>query len=319
MLINPPPKKNSGDSYSQTGFNIDSTKPSAGNPLGNPALPGWTASGGYNWVGFLTSRYNASTLLTYNFAHGGATTNASLVAPYDPSVLSMVDQVAQFSRSIAARPGYAPWTAANALVGVWMGVNDVGNSHWLANYYPQLVGQIIDTYFSQLQVLYDAGARNFVVLGVPRMFFFLSLFFFPLRMSTVVMGCMHTDKLGMTILAIQKTPAILGQAPEGQTSVANGVARYNDALIHALNAFAASNAGTNAVFVDTGLAFNKALDDPTAHGAPDATCYHSDGVSCLWFNDYHPGVEINRLVASAVADEFDDFFVGDEECEAHRV
>lgn len=38
----------SGDSYSQTGFDVTSTKPNAANPLGNPALPGWTASGGLN-------------------------------------------------------------------------------------------------------------------------------------------------------------------------------------------------------------------------------------------------------------------------------
>jgi hypothetical protein len=157
----------SGDSYSQTGFNIDSTKPSAGNPLGNPPLPGWTASGGLNWVGFLASQFNTSTLLAYNFAYGGATTNATLVQPYAPTVLSFIDQVAQFSGSIASKPSYAPWTAETALFGVWMGVNDVGNAWWKAEY-DTLLGQIMDSYFGRLQVLYDAGGRNFVLLGVPR-------------------------------------------------------------------------------------------------------------------------------------------------------
>jgi hypothetical protein len=162
----------SGDSYSQTGFNISSTKPSPSNPLGNPPLPGWTASGGLNWVGFLTSQFNKSTILTYNFAYGGATTAADLVAPYQPTVLSLVDQVAQFSGSIASHPSYAPWTAADTLVGVWIGVNDVGNSYWTANE-TVLLGKIMDRYFAQLQIVYDAGARNFVLLSVPRR---LSLF-----------------------------------------------------------------------------------------------------------------------------------------------
>lgn len=157
----------SGDSYSQTGFNVSSTKPSAANPLGNPPLPGWTASGGLNWVGFLASQFNASTLLTYNFAYGGATTNASLVTPYEPTVLSLVDQVTQFSHSIASHPDYAPWTANNTLVGVWIGVNDVGNA-WSSANYDTLLDEIMDSYFGQLQILYNAGARNFALLSVPR-------------------------------------------------------------------------------------------------------------------------------------------------------
>jgi hypothetical protein len=157
----------SGDSYSQTGFDVTSTKPSAGNPLGNPPLPGWTASGGLNWVGFLVSQFNVSTLLSYNFAYGGATTNASLVTPYASTVLSFIDQVTQFSNSIASHPSYAPWTAADTLVGVWIGVNDVGNSYWRSDE-TTLLGQIMDSYFGQLQIIYDAGARNLVLLSVPR-------------------------------------------------------------------------------------------------------------------------------------------------------
>lgn len=106
-------------------------------------------------------------MLAYNYAYGGATTNASLVQPWQPTVLSFVDQVRQFSDGIAARPEYAPWTARTALFGVWMGVNDVGNSWWKADY-DQLLGQIMDTYFGQLQVMYNAGARQFVLLTVPR-------------------------------------------------------------------------------------------------------------------------------------------------------
>lgn len=35
----------SGDSYSQTGFDITGTLANAANPLGNPAFPGFTTSG----------------------------------------------------------------------------------------------------------------------------------------------------------------------------------------------------------------------------------------------------------------------------------
>lgn len=86
-------------------------------------------------------------------------------------MLSFIDQVAQFTKSIASRPAYMnpPWTGENALFGVWMGVNDVGNSWWLEDY-ETLLGKIMDSYFGQLAVLYEKGARKFALLTVPRMF-----------------------------------------------------------------------------------------------------------------------------------------------------
>lgn len=170
----------SGDSYSSTDFDINSTLPSAANPLGNPAFPGYTTSGAANWIGVLVMQYNKTLLLSYDFAYGGATTDASLVTPFEPTVLSFVDQVAEFSQSILASPSPVNststststtttpwWTSENTLFGVWMGVNDVGNSYYQSN-----VTDILDAtmvkYFEQLQIVYDAGGRNFVLLSVPR-------------------------------------------------------------------------------------------------------------------------------------------------------
>jgi phospholipase/lecithinase/hemolysin len=53
--------------------------------------------------------------------------------------------------------------------------------------------------------------------------------------------------------------------------------------------------------VNTTKVFNKALDNPTAYGAPNAVCYNSNGVSCLWWNDYHPGQAIQDLVAQSIS------------------
>lgn len=172
----------SGDSYTQTGFNIDGEKPSSSNPIGNPPLPGWTSTGGFNWVGFLATEYNTDELLTYNFAYGGATTDSDLIPPYAPEVLSFVDQVGQFSASLGTNPDYAPWTAENTLFGVWIGVNDVGNTFWLPDR-EDILTAVLDRYFEQVQVLYDAGARRFALLSVPRMITLLLLLpFFLLRL-----------------------------------------------------------------------------------------------------------------------------------------
>ncbi|KAI3393192.1 hypothetical protein diail_4648 [Diaporthe ilicicola] len=257
----------SGDSYSQTGFDVTGNKPSASNPIGNPALPGYTASGGLNWVGMLASQLNVSTLLTYNFAYGGATTDSKLVTPYDPSVKSFVDQVGEFSSSIASHPSYAPWTAANTLVGVWIGVNDVGNTYWLSNV-TDVVTAVINRYFEEVQIIYNAGARNFVLLSVP---------------------------------PIQYTPMMLAQSSSARDSEAAVLAEYNQALASALANFTSANSGVTAKIVNTTTPFMTAIDNPTAYGSPDATCYNADGKSCLWFNDYHPGYAINELVADDVA------------------
>ncbi|KAI9155446.1 Acetylesterase [Paramyrothecium foliicola] len=264
-----------GDSYSQTGFDINGQKPSAANPIGNPPLPGWTASGGLDWPGYLVTEFNSSLTLSYNFAYGGATVDANLVAPYAPTVLSLIDQVKIFSDNLASKPSYAPWTEKNTVAGVWMGVNDVGNSFWLDNQ-PTRQGAILDAYFKQIKIIYDAGVRQFVLLTVP-----------PTDKSPLMAG---------------------GQTPDGLKQLQSAISSWNQILASKLATFRSANAGTDIKVVDTALAFNAAINNPQQYGAPNASCFNADGVSCLWFNDYHPATAIQRLVASQVAAAWSSFF-----------
>ena len=142
-------EKRSGDSYTQTDFEPNGTAPAPGNPLGNPPYPvsdtvllcicltngnydtqGYTAVGGTNWIDVDTVVYNKSLILTWNYAYGGATIDASLVAPYEPTVLSLTDQVNQFLSGAAEKPAAAPWTSENSLFSFWIGINDIGNSYY---------------------------------------------------------------------------------------------------------------------------------------------------------------------------------------------
>nr|AMJ52087.1 lijH [Ascomycota sp. F53] len=262
-----------GDSYSQTGFNVTLDKPSAANPLGNPTYPGWTTTGGPNWIGYLTAKYNSSLVYSYNFAYGGATTDATLVAPYEPTVLSFIDQVAEFTDSVASKPDYAPWSADDSLFGIWLGVNDVGNSWWEANETAR-IGQIMDQYFNQTNILYEAGGRNFAFLGVP---------------------------------PIQRAPTNLVNDQASRDAEAAVITEYNDALSQRAQAFASNRTDIKVYVVDTQEPFNVVLDNPGAFGAANATCYDADGLTCLWFNDYHPGQAIHDLVASKFASVYDFF------------
>lgn len=100
--------------------------------LGNPPYPGFTATGGENWVDYVTTQYNKSLVLTYNYAYGGATIDASLVAPFEPTVLSLTDQVNQFLSGAGTKPASAPWTSSDSLFSVFIGINDIGNSYYLS-------------------------------------------------------------------------------------------------------------------------------------------------------------------------------------------
>ena len=133
MLLTPVSYQ-SGNSYSQTGFDITSTKPSSSNLLGNPTYPSWTTSGGPNWIGYLIENYNMTLTCAYGFTYEGAAVNASLVAPCESTVLSLIDQVKQLSNNIAGKPSYVPWTATDSLFGAWIGVclyqlNDTSESY----------------------------------------------------------------------------------------------------------------------------------------------------------------------------------------------
>jgi phospholipase/lecithinase/hemolysin len=120
----------------------------------------------------------------------------------------------------------------------------------------------------QVQKLYGAGARNFLFLSVP---------------------------------PIQKTPSVMLQSSSTQVKEGEAVARYNGLLGRGIEAFKGNHSGVTTWVFDSTVAFDTAIKDPKSFGAKDASCYNKDGITCLWFNDYHPGQAIHKLVAQGVA------------------
>ncbi|KAL4880344.1 hypothetical protein BJY04DRAFT_80403 [Aspergillus karnatakaensis] len=262
-----------GDSYTATGFDITGEKPSAANSLGNPPWPGWTSAGGANWISQLVAVYNNSQLLSYNLAYGGATVNATLVPPYSPEVRSLIDQVADFSEYLAPPPAFAPWTADNTLFAVWQGVNDVAGAWWQPN--PDALQlEILDQLFEQIEIVYVAGARNFALLTVP-----------PTHRSPYITQ---------------------GSNPEYTIEqLSSAIGTWNSRLTEKAADLSVAHPDADIRVIDTHPAFNDLLDaDPVA-----ANCWNGDGITCLWFNDYHPGLAIQDAVAAAVAGVWGEFFV----------
>jgi phospholipase/lecithinase/hemolysin len=126
----------------------------------------------------------------------------------------------------------------------------------------------MDQYFTQVQELYVSGVRNFLFLTVP---------------------------------PIQKTPAVMAQPNSTQSTEGAAVGDYIKLLVKAVDYFKAKNEGVTTWVYDIGDAFNTAIASPKTYGAKDASCYNGDGTSFLWFNGYHPGQAIHKLVAAGVA------------------
>lgn len=75
------------------------------------------------------------------------------------------------------------------------------------------------------------------------------------------------------------------------------ITAYNSDLTTRLATFKAANSGVTGTIFDTTDSFTTVLSDPTTYGATDTTCMNSDGTTCLWYDNYHPGQAIHKQVA----------------------
>lgn len=154
-------------------------------------------------------------------------------------------------------------------------------------------------YTEQLEILYDAGGRNFVVLNVPRK---SNLSPIPRDTPGLPPSCQRTSLIPSTYQtsnrkanstcqkkAINESPLMLEQGATAMAQEAASITQYNDLLASTVSNFSSSHSGVTAKVVDTVGPFETALDNPTAYGAANATCYDDDGTTCLWWNNYHPG------------------------------
>lgn len=116
----------SGDSYTDTGFDINGIQPSPNNPLGNPAYPSYTLFGGPNYIDFLTVEYNNSLVLSYYFAMSGAFISDTIVAAVSPDIHTYQQQVEQHHKPKYSAPGGkdAPWSASDAIFLIFIGINE---------------------------------------------------------------------------------------------------------------------------------------------------------------------------------------------------
>ncbi|RPD66542.1 hypothetical protein L226DRAFT_530635 [Lentinus tigrinus ALCF2SS1-7] len=269
-----------GDSYTTDGFNI-----SAGV---NSPVPGFTSSNGPNWVQFLGDTYNVTDTKVFNLASGGATIDAALVAPFMPTVLSIVDQVGQFHDILAPKPAGAEWNSSNSLFAFWIGINDVGNSFAWTNVTSQADFHkvLMKRLFSQVEILYEDGARSFLFLTVP---------------------------------PTNRAPLIIEQGSESVALITSALAGYNAQLAANVRSFQAKHKDLGQVTVfDTRPIFNTLLDNAKTFGFVNSTGFceaYQNGTpeqttqiapcapvsSYFWLNSLHPLFTVHNILAHAIS------------------
>lgn len=229
-----------------TGFNISLTEPSTGHPLGNPAYPGYTASNGPNWVDYLTIQYNKSLILTYNLAYGGATIDSALVAPYEPTVLSVAEQVEDEFFPAYGSHSSPPWSSEDTLFAVFDGINDVANSYHQGTPATIVLNEVFAVYKGLVQMLYNIGGRNFLFLNVP-----------PVDRSPL------TTAAGASAEAVEKVD----------------IAAWNVAVTAMARGLKRAHPDINVFVYDTNSFFTEVLDNPRIF--PQTSIYKNTTAYCM--------------------------------------
>jgi phospholipase/lecithinase/hemolysin len=187
----------------------------------------------------LTVKYNASTLLTYNLAYGGATIDSALVAPYLPTVSSVAQQIEnEWFPAYAAQDPVATWSSSDTLFAIFDGINDVGNSWWKNN--TAMNNAIFAVYRGLVDELYQAGARNFAFLNVP---------------------------------PIDRSPLALANSGLDQATEHMDIVAWNNALMKMARSVKTANPDVNIFTVDTFKFFTQVLENPASY--PQTALYRN--------------------------------------------
>ncbi|KAF5564568.1 cellulose-binding GDSL lipase acylhydrolase [Fusarium phyllophilum] len=285
-----------GDSYSRSGFRTNYTytrtgpgvddmertekpkdervnAPSALNPIGNPALPGNTSSGGQNWATYMTTEFNTTLTLAYIFARSASVVDAEIIPSRSKSSFSFAQQIVHFQDAIGHRPHYAAWTEKNIVATVWFGFNDLSVvSHKKGQ--GAVLAAANRRIFELSQILYDTGIRNFIFIEIP------PKELFPSHQA-------HKDN----------------DTHHSYEMVSYAVNRWNSLLRQNTVRFRKSHPDAKVTYVEIWDIFYEAFLRPQDVGAPNSTCVDPSGKGCLWANTGHPGEKIHQLIGARVAEK----------------
>ncbi|KAK6504516.1 hypothetical protein TWF506_002710 [Arthrobotrys conoides] len=250
-----------GDSYTYNGFNPWGAQPSTSNPLGNPAFPGDTTSGGANYIGLTVSTYKKSDLFAYGFGISGATIDPALAYPTQGRALDVEISMWIQQYSNQATVG-VPWTSDNTLFSLFFGVNDITVTMARTDM-DTYTDKILGSFMNHTNTLYSYGARKFMFINAP---------------------------------PVDRLPAVYGNA-----AIKTNVARWNSRLLAFAADFKNTHPGSSYVVYDTWTDYNKVLDNPTAYGLKSDVQGSGTDQTYFWRDAYHPNVKMHDVMAQAIS------------------
>ena len=148
---------------------------------------------------------------------------------------------------------------------------------WEDSDWSTLSQQLIASYWEQVQILWNAGARSFLFVAIPQ---------------------------------IDQTPAMLKRSAADRAAMATAISDFNALLNDETTALYNANCWSDqfpnyaagspcfAQVIVPGWSF--ILDDPTEYGAANASCINPDGVSCLWTDEWNPGQILQDIITTYV-------------------
>lgn len=215
--------------------------------------------------------------------------DSDLVAPYLSTVLSVKQQIQdEYVPNYTKSDALLPWEPHDTLFGIFIGINDVGNSYQSNN--SSLNGIIFSVYSTLVDELYQTGARNFLFLDVP---------------------------------PVNRAPLTVAAGTSAQSLEAADIADWNDRVAALSSNLTSTYEDVTSFVFDTNKLYSQVLDNPCSY---DQTCAYKNTTDyCVnyengtpswytfdetcgipvdeyfWLNNLHPTFRVHNVTADLIA------------------
>ncbi|KAH7013365.1 hypothetical protein EDB80DRAFT_774656 [Ilyonectria destructans] len=251
------------------------------------------SAGGPNWIEYLTGcavedGYHSPLdcdVQLWDFAFAGANIAEALLPLHHPYTIPLVNQTQQFLEyGDSVLREHAGLDPSNAVVAIWIGINDIIDAQLLNKASPEFYAESIKTMLAQSVLpLVKAGYQNFLILNLP-----------PLDKSPLNWASLQ-GQLNDTLI---------------QT--------WNGELQAQTRTFASKHKGVRTGVFDANKLLKNVLDKPSSYGITNTTDYCSASnqwpqvvenptqFGCVpvseyfWFNSGHIGTRVHKALADGV-------------------
>ncbi|KAL8999166.1 MAG: hypothetical protein Q9169_001945 [Polycauliona sp. 2 TL-2023] len=303
-----------GASYANVGFFTGPTG------LPDHAHPWGTSRGsnanGPNFIMYLTDTFNASNLLTYDFAFPGA--QVSGIATGGTAGNDLVTQVEGTFRSgytpagarAAGHPIRTQWQGTSSLFLFFFGINDLQIVYRKPNY-ALLIDAIFQAYETQLSNLYTAGARNFLLINIPpmesmpdftgnggvgtratardRQLVKRAVMYFNSQMASLIFS--FRLRYPDTAVAIFDTHALFSEMQASLSATNALMRRYDSTPIEHLRDACPAYSKFGEAYLGSDEFYDESCEVPVS--------------SYFWLNGLHPTWSVHKVMAGKMADFYD--------------